>query len=328
MVENGYSANEVRTGLSQPRYTETMKARRSGLSIPLMAVKADGGARELRYVTHLLGDAFNIDGLGFEPDGLGDSRAQEAKVDVDRERLFVTEMSEAQNYVGNGAVESDTADPVRWLLKKIGTYRELADRDLRRYIERALREIQKKYRPQELYSLKYQIRDRIQESLNAHYLGWTESSYERLQDKGDLTADLGVAYRIPDAMELPRSQCTVSFQKSIFEFPGKLNAEELEFAGKLDALDNVACWYRNPDKDGFALQGYWRAKFNPDLIAFTKSGKIAVLEYKGEDRVTNEDSRYKERLGNDWAALDPEYRYFRMVTRGNMQSILKEIGEL
>ena len=71
-----------------------------------------------------------------------------------------------------------------------------------------------------------------------------------------------------------------------------------------------------------------KARFNPDLIAFTDSGKTAVLEYKGEDRVTNEDSRYKESLGNDWAALDPERRYFKMVTKGNMQSTLKEIEEL
>ena len=55
---------------------------------------------------------------------------------------------------------------------------------------------------------------------------------------------------------------------------------------------------------------------------------MAVLEYKGEDRVTNEDSRYKEKLGNDWAALDPEHRYFKMVTRGNMQSTLQEFAEL
>jgi hypothetical protein len=48
----------------------------------------------------------------------------------------------------------------------------------------------------------------------------------------------------------------------------------------------------------------------------------------GEDRVTNEDSRYKERLGNDWAALDTERRYFKMVTKGNMQSTLREVGEL
>jgi hypothetical protein len=58
------------------------------------------------------------------------------------------------------------------------------------------------------------------------------------------------------------------------------------------------------------------------------SGKIAVLEYQGEDRVTNEDSRYKESLGNDWAALDPERRYFKMVTRGHMLNTLKEVGEL
>jgi hypothetical protein len=48
----------------------------------------------------------------------------------------------------------------------------------------------------------------------------------------------------------------------------------------------------------------------------------------GEDRVTNEDSRYKESLGNDWAALDPGRRYFKMVTKGNMQSTLREVGEL
>lgn len=48
----------------------------------------------------------------------------------------------------------------------------------------------------------------------------------------------------------------------------------------------------------------------------------------GEDRVTNEDSRYKERLGNDWAALDTKRRYFKMVTKGNMQSTLREVGEL
>ena len=327
MEENGYSANEVRTSTAQPKYTQTMQARHSGLSIPLMAVSVNGEARKLLYVTHLL-EGFNIDDLGFDAEGLGDSRAQGAKVDVDKDRLFVTEMSEASNYGGNGAAEGGAADLNRWLLKKIGTYRELTDRDLRRYIDRALQELHKKYRPEELPRMKYQVRDRIQESLDAHYLSWSERGYEELKERGNLTAEPGVAYRIPNELELPRSQCTISFQRSIFEFPGKLNAEELEFAGKLDTLNNVACWYRNPDKDGFSLQGYWKAKFNPDLIAFTQSGKVAVLEYKGEDRVTNEDSRYKERLGNDWAALEPERRYFKMVTRNNMQSTLKEIEEL
>jgi len=38
--------------------------------------------------------------------------------------------------------------------------------------------------------------------------------------------------------------------------------------------------------------------------------------------------KIKEWLGNDWAALDPERRYFKMVTKSNMQSTLKEIEDL
>ncbi len=38
--------------------------------------------------------------------------------------------------------------------------------------------------------------------------------------------------------------------------------------------------------------------------------------------------KIKERLGNDWAVLGSERRYFKMVTRGNMQGTLKEVGEL
>jgi type III restriction enzyme len=176
--------------------------------------------------------------------------------------------------------------------------------------------------------MKYQIRDRLQQSLDAHYLAWAERSYEALKEGGGLVADPGVAYTIPEKLELPTSQCSTSFRKSVFEYAGKLNAEELEFATKLDGLENLMCWYRNLDRGGFALQGYWRAKFNPDFVAFAKSGKIAVLEYKGEDRVTNEDSRYKERLGEDWASLDPEHRYFKMVTRANMQDTLEELTQL
>jgi len=327
MVENGYSKHEVRISETEPKYTTVMQARHEGLSIPLMAVNANGGTRELRYVRDLLGAAFNVEDLGFDAEGLDGSRAQEAKVDVDRDRLFVTEMSEASRHRGNGSGGS-AADLTRWLLKKIGRYDELADKDLRRYIDGALSGLQENYRMEELHRMKYQIRDRIQTNLNARYLSWAERSYEELKSTGVLTSGSEAGYRVPDELELPTSQCIISFRKSVFEYPGKLNAEEQEFAMKLDALDNVACWYRNPDRDGFSLQGYWKAKFNPDLIAFTRSGTIAVLEYKGEDRVTADDARYKEKLGNDWAILDPERRYFEMVTKGNMQSTLKEVGEL
>ena len=90
----------------------------------------------------------------------------------------------------------------------------------------------------------------------------------------------------------------------------------------------MRCWYRNPDKGGFSLQGYWKAKFNPDLIAFTDSGKVAALEYKGEDRLSNEDTQYKQILGDEWAALDPGNRYFRVVGKSDVAETLREVSQL
>lgn len=65
-----------------------------------------------------------------------------------------------------------------------------------------------------------------------------------------------------------------------------------------------------------------------DEVPFRLLQRVPGSEYEGEDRVTKEDSRYKETLGNDWATLNPEYRYFKMVTKGDAQSTLREIEEL
>ena len=114
----------------------------------------------------------------------------------------------------------------------------------------------------------------------------------------------------------------------ISKHPGKLNKQEAEFATDLDGLENVICWYRNADKGEFALQGHRRPKFNPDFIGFTKSGKIAVLEWKGADRITSDETLYKEALGDDWAALDPENRYFAVVGEENHHEVLREVANL
>ena len=55
---------------------------------------------------------------------------------------------------------------------------------------------------------------------------------------------------------------------------------------------------------------------------------IAVLEWKGADRTSNEDTRYKEGLANDWAALDPDRRYFRVASKSDVHEILKEVARL
>ncbi len=330
MEENGYGRDEVRVmnGRPEPKYMQIITAKEEGLTIPLMAVNADEGIRELRYRQDLLGDDFNIAELDARIEQLNRADPEAGRLDLREDQSFGWEMSEASEYSGAAVVTEGSEDLVRWLLKKIGRYEELADKDLLAYVKLVVEGLVGRYGLEDLYRAKYQIRDQIKQKLDSHYEAWTGARYEYLKKDGTLTAYDSVAYSVPPEIPLPTSQCTTSYQKSVFKHPGKLNDEEADLANKLDRLDNLVCWYRNPDKDGFALQGYWKARFNPDFIAFTKTGKTAVLEYKGENLVTNEDTKYKDKLGQDWAALDTEGRYFKLVTKANMQSVLKEVADL
>jgi len=55
---------------------------------------------------------------------------------------------------------------------------------------------------------------------------------------------------------------------------------------------------------------------------------VVALEYKGEDRLSNEDTLYKQALGDDWAALDLENRYFRVVGKSDVAETLREVSRL
>ncbi len=342
MVENGYSRNEVRVqsgaAAETGAYIEVMDAQVQDLSIPTMAVEDSSNDKrhELRYVSDLLEPNFNIDTLEFVPQPLNDPVAQAGRVDV----------VEGDGHKGDGIKKDIVAAPIsggtpvgagtrdeltKWLLKKVGRYPEISDPQLKDYIEKAVDELLTSNSLAVLHRAKYQVRDEIRRHLAEHYEAWAKKRYEELKvgtGVKKLVADDAVAYQVPAMMELPASQLGMTFSNSVFPYAGKLNEEETELALELDKHPKVRCWYRNLDKGGFSLQGYRKDKFNPDFIAFTKSGKVVVLEYKGEDRVSNDDTQYKERIGNDLAALDKEHRYFKVVTKSNMQQTIQEVARL
>jgi type III restriction enzyme len=53
--------------------------------------------------------------------------------------------------------------------------------------------------------------------------------------------------------------------------------------------------------------------FYPDFVAKLKNGKILVVEYKGQDRSTNDDSSQKDRLGKLWEEGSSGQFFFEMV---------------
>jgi hypothetical protein len=64
------------------------------------------------------------------------------------------------------------------------------------------------------------------------------------------------------------------------------------------------------------------------FVAVTKKGAIVALEWKGGDRISNEDTQYKVEIGETWEKLGGSKLRFFLVHTGNVEEILKEIKEL
>lgn len=95
------------------------------------------------------------------------------------------------------------------------------------------------------------------------------------------------------------------FQRHFYPRVGELDStgEECDCAEALDAQSGLRTWVRN-----LALQpesSFWLQtstdRFYPDFVAETLDGRRLVVEYKGKDYATNDDSREKKLLGETWA---------------------------
>ena len=94
------------------------------------------------------------------------------------------------------------------------------------------------------------------------------------------------------------------FEKHFYPMVGELenSGEEFDCALALDAQSGVKSWVRN-----LALQpdsSFWLQtstdRFYPDFVAELLDGRRLVVEYKGKDYVTNDDSKEKKVLGEVW----------------------------
>lgn len=92
-----------------------------------------------------------------------------------------------------------------------------------------------------------------------------------------------------------------SFNKHYYPKIGDLDdrGEEFLCAQFIDQMEEVEFWVRNlerQEKFSFWLQTA-TDKFYPDFVCKLKDGRYLVVEYKGADRWSNDDSKDKRRLG-------------------------------
>lgn len=212
---------------------------------------------------------------------------------------------------------------ILWLDKKL-RFTMLDKDDKVAFLEKAIDSI-KGYTIQDLSINRYVLLSKLDEVINNLLVNYTEKQFNKLLNEGKLTVKSfdNFPETITLTEELPQE-----FNKNYYGKIDKLNKEELKFVERLDldTLPNIKFWIRNREKkDPFYLQGYKRNKFYPDFIALTNKGNILALEWKGEDRVSNEDTEYKEKIGKVWEQLGKGKLHFFLVHNGNVEMILNNI---
>ncbi len=216
---------------------------------------------------------------------------------------------------------------VQWLDKKL-KYTLLNKSDKVAYLDKAIEYQLKKYTISELsvnrYVLADQLNDLIQKTLEVYAKG----RFDEFLKKKKLIVKPFDAFSSSITLKQAVPQ---EFNKNYYEKIDKLNGEELTFVNRLDldALPNIKYWVRSREKmDPFYIQGWRKGKFYPDFIAVTREGIIIALEWKGGDRISNEDTQYKVEIGEIWEKLGGSKLRFFLVHTGNVEEVLKAVKEL
>ena len=110
---------------------------------------------------------------------------------------------------------------------------------------------------------------------------------------------------------------------SLYQAEEDMNQLEQDLVMELTALPNVRWWHRNIAKHGFCINGF--INHYPDIMLMTNSGKIILVETKGE-HLKNDDSRDKIALGQAWRnAAGSQFRYY-MVFADDAEPLPGAVG--
>lgn len=106
-----------------------------------------------------------------------------------------------------------------------------------------------------------------------------------------------------------------SFNKHFYPIIADMNGEEVDCAIEIDIMPEVKYWVRNIEHHPMAFNLPTSTdKFYPDFVALLNDGRLYAIEYKGADRISNDDSKEKDNIGKLWAEKSNGKCLFKMVT--------------
>jgi len=197
------------------------------------------------------------------------------------------------------------------IIKKLSKNNAINDRDLEVYVDRIIQNLTEEQltdmeQTPGIYVLK--INKKVNSLLNEYakkmFYEWVE------QDK----ISCQPSYKLPK--EISPTETIASIPKSLYNEEEKFDTEyERKVVMELSSLNNIKWWHRNMARKGFAINGAVNAY--PDIMVRTESGKLLLIETKG-DQLENSESREKAETGAKWAEMAGRmYKYYMVFETKN-----------
>lgn len=197
------------------------------------------------------------------------------------------------------------------IIKKLSKNNAINDRDLEVYVDRIIQNLTEDQltdmeQTPGIYVLK--INKKVNSLLNEYakkmFFEWVE------QDKISCQS----SYKLPK--EISPTETIASIPKSLYNEEEKFDTEyKRKVVMELSSLNNIKWWHRNMARKGFAINGAVNAY--PDLMVRTESGKLLLIETKG-DQLENSESKEKAEIGAKWAEMAGRmYKYYMVFETKN-----------
>lgn len=328
LEQNGYSRADLKENKGKivpEKITYDKFIEDKNVRVPFISLS--DGDEPLAFNRDLIGSEFDVNKFyeAFDID-FHDDQHQRVKIDINEEDGLYRIM-QGKLMLVLYPEDFSKEEVLNWLKRNV-RHGVIASKEMGEYVEHVLDDLTSKYKHtiEELSLNRFRLKESIQESVSRIIENYAKDSFDELDKNKKIVAN-EVNFDPGKSILISRLS-DERFQKHLFERAGVMNKEETEFAMRVDALENIQWWFRSREKEDFYLQGWKPNKFYPDFIIKTKTGAYVLAEYKGEDRITNEDTQYKVELGEYWEKLCGGKNRFFLVTKKNMDQCLDKISRL
>lgn len=193
------------------------------------------------------------------------------------------------------------------ILKQLNKNDALYGRELSEYVDRVISGLSTE-QIEDLQQSPYRYGDKIKKKIDALMADHAQKNFELWIEQGRILCQPSYAFK----STISPAKFTSMLPKSLYTAEESMNGLEKDVVWELANLPNIKWWHRNMAKSGFGINGY--VNTYPDVIAMTASGKILMIEPKG-DHLENTESRQKVAVGRAWERRAGDmYRYY-MVFR-------------